>query len=681
MRLLISLFICGIFGIDDPWAVLGVSRSASTKQIKSAYKKLAKEWHPDVNKSPEAEEKFVDIAEAYQILTDDEKKQEWERNRNSGFGSSFRSKSSRAGAQWGFSADDLFRQFFGSSNFGEEGVTTRDFFNNILVRTNRTPYVFLFTSPWCMECQHASKYFALLENDFKKFGFGSGKINANVQPKLAEFMHVKRVPALVVVFKEDPYHYNVRELFTGNTVGIRDFCHSLAASTVSVPYLKDVEETVAFIDSYSSTLRLRIWLLTDKPTLSSTFTTVASQFLGEADFAYSNFANEDLDQIRESYKIKEPSVLLFSDSSEKPVSVTPTASLKKGELFKLIKNLRFRDVTRISHQEQLDDRCPVTYEERQPLCLVYIHFGDFDSNQVKQFLAWGRKNSEEMDKESRIVIISGNNQKKFAKSLGISSSDAVLIQRHPRGSSQYLKIAVKEKFEGFTAAVWKGIFSKDEFEWTNLENIVDESSNDGYLGNLYRKAWSIWRRFRHLEEEELLIFIAVPLAILMFSATFLIGGNSEHSARRRPQPTRQQKQNTVDITVRHLKTVDLDEVSKMTSDSVRYLVILLVKGANDTSEAEKEIMVEMTRQFAVKAQDLKYDPHKPDFFVCDVTKVSPEVSPELGLCAGTVLALSPNWWSAYQLDSDDDIYMDNILPYLEHWLSRLQDGAVKRHRY
>ena len=76
--------------------------------------------------------------------------------------------------------------------------------------------------------------------------------------------------------------------------------------------------------------------------------------------------------------------------------------------------------------------------------------------------------------------------------------------------------------------------------------------------------------------------------------------------------------------------VDLDEISKMTSDSVRYLVVLLVKGANDTSEAEKEIMVEMTRQFAVKAQDLKYDPQKPDFFVCDVTKVSPDVAPDLG---------------------------------------------------
>ena len=57
-------------------------------------------------------------------------------------------------------------------------------------------------------------------------------------------------------------------------------------------------------------------------------------------------------------------MLIFSESLEKPVSVTLTSNMKKGELFKMIKNLRFRDVTRITHQEQLDDRCPVTYEGR-----------------------------------------------------------------------------------------------------------------------------------------------------------------------------------------------------------------------------------------------------------------------------------------------------------------------------
>lgn len=120
-----------------------------------AYKKLAKEWHPDINKSPEAEDRFVDIAEAYQILTDDEKRREWESSQNSGFGHSFRR--STQGSRWGggFSPDDLFDQFFGQSNFGEDGVSTRDFFNNILQKTNRSPHIFLFTSPWCFECRRA----------------------------------------------------------------------------------------------------------------------------------------------------------------------------------------------------------------------------------------------------------------------------------------------------------------------------------------------------------------------------------------------------------------------------------------------------------------------------------------------------------------------------------------------
>ena len=50
-------------------AILGVTRSSSEEEIKKAYRKLAKEWHPDINKSPEAEGKFKDINEAYEALT------------------------------------------------------------------------------------------------------------------------------------------------------------------------------------------------------------------------------------------------------------------------------------------------------------------------------------------------------------------------------------------------------------------------------------------------------------------------------------------------------------------------------------------------------------------------------------------------------------------------------------
>lgn len=54
----------------DPYTVLGVDRNASPEQIKTAYRRLVKQYHPDFNKAPEAEAKFKEITEAYDILSD-----------------------------------------------------------------------------------------------------------------------------------------------------------------------------------------------------------------------------------------------------------------------------------------------------------------------------------------------------------------------------------------------------------------------------------------------------------------------------------------------------------------------------------------------------------------------------------------------------------------------------------
>eukprot|EP00252_Welwitschia_mirabilis_P012240 TRINITY_DN2718_c0_g1_i1.p1 TRINITY_DN2718_c0_g1~~TRINITY_DN2718_c0_g1_i1.p1 ORF type:complete len:448 (+),score=88.18 TRINITY_DN2718_c0_g1_i1:219-1562(+) len=58
----------------DYYSVLGVSRNASKNEIKSAYRKLARQYHPDVNKEPDAEKKFKEISNAYEVLADDEKR-------------------------------------------------------------------------------------------------------------------------------------------------------------------------------------------------------------------------------------------------------------------------------------------------------------------------------------------------------------------------------------------------------------------------------------------------------------------------------------------------------------------------------------------------------------------------------------------------------------------------------
>ena len=63
----------------DYYAALGVARDASAADIKSAYRKLAQKYHPDVTKDPKGEEKFKDIAEAYQTLKDPEKRAAYDR--------------------------------------------------------------------------------------------------------------------------------------------------------------------------------------------------------------------------------------------------------------------------------------------------------------------------------------------------------------------------------------------------------------------------------------------------------------------------------------------------------------------------------------------------------------------------------------------------------------------------
>ena len=100
----------------DHYAVLGVDRDASFDEIKKVYRKLAREYHPDVNSDPSAGEKFKEITTAYEVLSDPDKRQRYDLGgdpfSNSGFGGG------------GFGFGDIMDAFFGGGT-SQRGPRTR----------------------------------------------------------------------------------------------------------------------------------------------------------------------------------------------------------------------------------------------------------------------------------------------------------------------------------------------------------------------------------------------------------------------------------------------------------------------------------------------------------------------------------------------------------------------------
>ncbi|KAK4280669.1 hypothetical protein QN277_012263 [Acacia crassicarpa] len=97
---------------NDYYSTLKVSHNASLQEIKSAYRKLARKYHPDMNKSPGAEEKFKEISAAYEVLSDDEKRSSYDRFGEAGL----QGENGGSATASGVDPYDVFDAFFGGSD-------------------------------------------------------------------------------------------------------------------------------------------------------------------------------------------------------------------------------------------------------------------------------------------------------------------------------------------------------------------------------------------------------------------------------------------------------------------------------------------------------------------------------------------------------------------------------------
>ncbi len=103
----------------DYYQVLGLKESASSHEIKSAYRSLAKKYHPDANpNNKSAEEKFKEISEAYYVLSDAKKRREYDDYKKAGFSGGYSGGPSGFQGAQGFNYEELLRAFRGAQGGG-----------------------------------------------------------------------------------------------------------------------------------------------------------------------------------------------------------------------------------------------------------------------------------------------------------------------------------------------------------------------------------------------------------------------------------------------------------------------------------------------------------------------------------------------------------------------------------
>ncbi|XP_055523691.1 dnaJ homolog subfamily C member 16 isoform X1 [Wyeomyia smithii] len=360
----------------DPYKIMGVQRHATLQEIRRAYKQLAKEWHPDKSDHPEAETKFVEIKQAYELLSDSERRKAYDLHGITNEDAYLYKERPDYSSYGRF--PDPFEQFFGHNfNFHDQdislfhklSITSKYYETNIVPKSHHTPQILMFYSDWCFSCMKAANSFKKMIDTLEPFGVTFATINAGHENQLVRKVGVHSLPCVIMVL--DGHNYVYKESVY-NTQRVVEFIRQ------KLPYkllpVVDDDSIDTFLRGWADN-RVRALVMEPRTQPRLRYLITAFHFRERVAFGFVQLASEKSKQIQERYKLH-PSLdtlLIFNEDASRPVASISMSDIPTPTLNNIISVNKFLALPRLSSQSMLEGVCPAEWNRpRKRLCVVLV---------------------------------------------------------------------------------------------------------------------------------------------------------------------------------------------------------------------------------------------------------------------------------------------------------------------
>uniref|UniRef100_A0A182RVV9 DnaJ homolog subfamily C member 16 n=1 Tax=Anopheles funestus TaxID=62324 RepID=A0A182RVV9_ANOFN len=362
---------------NDPYTILGVHKRASMQDIRRAYKQLAKEWHPDKSKHPEAETKFVEIKQAYELLSDTDRRLAYdqygitnedavlERNRPdySNYGR----------------FQDPFEHFYGAHNFNFHdqdiglyhrlSITTKYYETNILPKSRIIPQILMFYADWCFACMKAANSFKKLIDTLEPYGVVFATVNVGHEEQLVRKVGVHSLPCVIMVLDGHNYVYK-DSVF--NAQHVVDFIRQKLPYKLLMPITDNTLDT--FLGGWADN-RVRALILEPRVQPRLRYLIIAYYFRERVAFGFVQLNSRETANIQAKFKAHSnlDTLLIFNEYPPQPIATVTMSDIPSTTLHNIISHNKYLILPRLSSQDMLDSVCPAEWNRpRKRLCVVLV---------------------------------------------------------------------------------------------------------------------------------------------------------------------------------------------------------------------------------------------------------------------------------------------------------------------